>query len=202
MPGVPVTWVVDPAVLGPGGADHVAGTLPAHLLDHPPPLPDDTARRRHRPDEVSAAAVTAEAEATVTTLQRQLAARLAGAATRHPLWALPYADPDLAATLVSPSDPLVREAVDRAGDLTTRLGGVPVTTGVAWPVDGALPSERESGLRTAYGTDLRGALVSSSTLPSSDGLSATSPHLSPGGLPARGVGRHPEQPHHPHPHRP
>jgi len=76
----------------------------------------------------------------------------------------------------------VTTAIQEGADLSGRLGAAHVTTGMAWPVDGALAPDRESALRTAYGSGLTGALVSSSTLPGTTGLSATAPHRSPTGL--------------------
>ncbi|MEO9151307.1 MAG: DUF6049 family protein [Lapillicoccus sp.] len=146
---VPVTWAIDPAVLGR--------------------------------DRRSAAQVAADP---VTPVIAPLVTALLGAAARHPIWALPYADPDVAATVAaSPSDPTVADEISRSGALATRLGSATVTTGVAWPVDGGLDAAREKGLETAYGPALRGALVSSSALPVTDGFSTTATARSAAGLP-------------------
>ena len=151
-PDVPVTWAVDPAVLGRPAA---TGTSPTTA----------------GPDPVSA-------------LLGPLRARLAAASTRHTLWALPYADADLAATVqASPQNATVKTLVDRSSELGAALG-VPVQTGVAWPADGGLPPEREKGLASAYGAgQLRAALVSSSALPTASGFTGTADRRSPSGLP-------------------
>ncbi len=84
---------------------------------------------------------------------------LADASRSHQLLALPYADPDLAAIGAQTGSPIVTDQVARA----TRLGvslSVPAGTGVAWPVDGALPPGRETMLRAAYGDQLRAVLTS------------------------------------------
>ncbi|GAA5017725.1 hypothetical protein GCM10023258_04160 [Terrabacter aeriphilus] len=64
------------------------------------------------------------------------------------VWALPYADADVAATVgTDPANVLVRDLVTRATTLTGRLGE-PARADVVWPVDGLLPAGRELGIRT------------------------------------------------------
>lgn len=203
VPGASVTWAVDPAVIGaisggtpgastgPGGSTPSTATPSTSASSTPAPsTPASSAPLPKTPPTSSPAPTTTDPSPAgpdlgpdpVEVAQEQLATRLAQGATRHPVWSLPYADPDLAATLVSPSDPLVTTAIQRGAALSGRLGGVKVTNGMAWPVDGALPTDREKALRTAYGSGLTGALVSSSTLPGTTGFSATAPHRSPTGL--------------------
>jgi len=146
---VPVTWAIDPAILGR--------------------------------DQRTAAQVNADP---VTPLVAPLRQRIAEASSRHTLWALPYGDPDLAATLAtSPGDPTVEALIRRGAALGTALG-VPVGSGVVWPDDGGLQKPREQGLLTAFGKGgLSAALVSSSSLPTDTGYTGTADRRSPSGLP-------------------
>ncbi|NUO36005.1 MAG: hypothetical protein HOQ27_13220, partial [Dermatophilaceae bacterium] len=77
-----------------------------------------------------------------------LRSQLAG----HDLWALPYADADIAATVgTAPANALVRDLVTRAAGLGQRLEQ-PVRSDIVWPVDGLLPAGREQGIRTLLST--------------------------------------------------
>ncbi|MEO8829130.1 DUF6049 family protein [Lapillicoccus sp.] len=146
---VPVTWAVDPAVLGTSrGATSLAADDPLVPVVSP------------------------------------VVTRLSTGVARHSIWALPYADTDLAATIrSSPNDPTVHAQVAASTALGSALG-VPVTTGVAWPTDGSLAAGREDGLRAAYqGVGLDSDVVSSSALPVSNGYAGQAPRRSPGGLP-------------------
>lgn len=80
---------------------------------------------------------------------------LAGALRDRSVWALPYADADLAATLdLDPGNPLVRDLVDRSSLVSEALGH-PVRSDIVWPVDGLMPAGRETGLATLMsGTDI------------------------------------------------
>jgi len=146
---VPVTWAIDPAVLGR--------------------------------DQRTAAQVSADP---VTPLVAPLAKRIAEASSRHTVWALPYGDPDLAATVTSsPADPTVEALIRRGAALGPALG-VPVGSGVAWLDDGGLQKPREDGLLTAFGRSaLSAALVSSSSLPAEPGFTGTADRRSPSGMP-------------------
>jgi hypothetical protein len=146
---VPVTWAIDPAILG---------------------------RDQRTPAQVSADPV--------TPLLAPLTRRMADASSRHTIWALPYGDVDLAATVASsPADPTVRDLIRRSAALGTALG-VPVDTGVAWLDDGGLQTPREQGLTTAFGAGaLSAAMVSSSSLPAERGYTGTAERKSPSGLP-------------------
>ena len=146
---VPVTWAIDPAVLGR--------------------------------DQRTAAQVSADP---VTPLVAPLAKRIAEASSRHTVWALPYGDPDLAATVTSsPADPTVEALIRRGAALGPALG-VPVGSGVAWLDDGGLQKPREDGLLTAFGRSaLSAALVSSSSLPAEPGFTGTADRRSPSGVP-------------------
>lgn len=147
---VPVTWALDPAVLGR--------------------------------DERSGAQVAADP---VTPVIAPLLTTLAAAGPEHPIWALPYADPDIAATLaLNPADSTVTDEIARSAAVSGRLGpSATVTTGVAWPVDGGLDASRVSGLQTAYGSSLSGALVSGSALPQTGGRTPSATATTASGLP-------------------
>ena len=217
VPGVPVTWAVDPATVGDATGATGAGTSPtstgtpsgtptgstpsggstpsAGSTGTPSPTTSDSSTGSSTDSSTgsstgsrspggTAGAEAAAAAVRIERAQDALAARLVRGAGGHPLWALPPADPDLAA-YAGTGDPTLTAQVRDSGALATRLQ-VPassVTTGLAWPVDGALAPATEQALRTTYGSALQGALVSSSTLPSSSGYTPTSPHQSPGGLP-------------------
>ncbi|MEO5744457.1 MAG: DUF6049 family protein, partial [Terracoccus sp.] len=77
-----------------------------------------------------------------------VSAGLVAALAERTLWALPYADADLAATVdIAPTNPLVRDLVDRSS-LVADAVGHPVRSDIIWPVDGLLPAGRESHLTT------------------------------------------------------
>jgi hypothetical protein len=149
---VPVTWAVDPTVLGPSLS---AGASGGSAADDP-----------------------------LTPLITALVTRLATGVGAHPLWALPVADPDLAATTVTaPNDPTVAGLVKNSTSLGTALG-VPVTTGVAWPTDGSFEANREPGLRAAFqSTGLTALVGSSSALPVVSGYSGQAPRRTASGIP-------------------
>jgi hypothetical protein len=63
------------------------------------------------------------------------------------VWALPYADADIAATVgADPANSLVRDLVSRASTLAARLDQ-PARSDIVWPVDGLMPAGREAGIR-------------------------------------------------------
>ncbi|GAA6525630.1 DUF6049 family protein [Intrasporangium sp. DVR] len=78
----------------------------------------------------------------------RLAAKLRG----RSLFALPYADADVAATGdIDPGNSVVRALVARAATVGDRIGE-PVRGDIAWPVDGLLPSNRVQALQSLYAT--------------------------------------------------
>jgi hypothetical protein len=82
----------------------------------------------------------------------QLGETLGGQLRGRDVWALPYADADIAATVgTAPANSLVRDLVTRAAGLAQRLGQ-PVRSDIVWPVDGLLPAGREQGVRTLLST--------------------------------------------------
>ena len=155
---VPVTWAVDPALVGgSAGSSSSSGTSGSGGSAATDPL---------------------------TPVIAPLLTRLATGVASHPLWALPVADPDLAATTATaPNDPTVARLVRESTGLGTALG-VPVTTGVAWPTDGSFQADREPGLRAAFqSTGLTAVVGSSSALPVVSGYSGQAPRRTASGIP-------------------
>jgi len=137
------TLGVDPSVL-------VAG--PGELAD--PPTPTDT------PATPDTATPTSPADMPTPTAgstgsaaaDRTRVDRLAEALRGRSLFALPYADADVAATGdVDPGNSVVRDLVARAATVGDRIGE-PVRGDIAWPVDGLLPAGRESAIQSLYST--------------------------------------------------
>jgi hypothetical protein len=132
---------------------------------------------------VSATTGASDARSSLNSLVAPLVNRLSAGAGRHTLWALPDADPDLAATVVPrPGDPTVAREVAASAGLGATLG-VPVTTGIAWPTDGSFAADREAGLRQAYaGIGLQAVVGSSSALPVTSGYSGQASRRTASGL--------------------
>ena len=154
---VPVTWAVDPTLLGPSSVPSASGGAGGSGTAASDPL---------------------------TPVVTPLITRLTTGVAAHPLWALPVADPDLAATVVTaPADPTVARLVRDSASLGAALG-VPVTTGVAWPTDGSFAADREPGLRAAFqSTGLNAVVGSSSALPVVAGFSGQAPRRTASGIP-------------------
>jgi len=163
-----VTWAIDPALLGP--------PRPATTTDSSAAGPTPTP---------SAAPARGGATSTdpVTEATTALANRLREAAPRHTLWALPYADPDLAALLpLASGQSALAALLDHPSGLAAAVG--PARTGIAWPVDGALSTSREQRLRAAYSSSgLAGAVISASTRTMRSGYTDDAGRKSVGGLP-------------------
>ena len=160
-----VTWAIDPALLGP---PREPATVAASATPDPstPATPGGDAIT----DPVN--------EATTA-----LANRLRVAAPRHTLWSFPYADPDLAALLPLASGIRALEAlISRPSALDAAVGTT--RTGIAWPVDGTLTTDRENKLRLAYASSgLDAAVLSASTLTTRSGYTDDASRKSTGGLP-------------------
>jgi hypothetical protein len=151
---VPVTWAVDPGVLAAdSAATGMRGTGGTG------------------------------ADGSLVPIVAPLVTRLATGAGRHTLWALPQADPDLAATVAAnPNDPTVAAEVAASANLGRELG-VEATTGIAWPVDGSFEASRETGLRQAYqSVGLQAIVGSSSALPATSGFTGQAPRRTSAGL--------------------
>lgn len=155
--GRPVNLAVDPSVLGPeattdpgtgpatptpSGTGTSTGTpTPGSSGTSPgatPPAPTTTTPTGEANDDPSSTA------SVIERLGDDVAAQLSD----RSVWALPYADADLAATVgTDPANSLVRDLVSRAATLTARLGQ-PARADIVWPVDGLLPAGREQGIKT------------------------------------------------------
>jgi hypothetical protein len=164
---VGVTWAIDPAVLGPPlpfakDASSVPGPVPSATQ----PQPGGEAN-----------------PAPVNTATTALASRLRAAAPRHTLWSLPYADPDLAALLpLAPGNRTLRALINRPNELDSAVG--PTRTGIAWPVDGTLTTQREQQLRQAFSSPgLIAAVTSASNRTTRSAYSPDASRKTSGGLP-------------------
>lgn len=197
----PVTLAVDPSVFGPEAAG--PGT-PAHSGSGNPQSPAPTSTgpdaaepgRRTGP---SSGATTGtptgttsgttsgtptgadDGSAGVAALSTGLVNALAG----RTLWALPYADADLAATVdIAPTNPLVRDLVDRASVVATAVGHS-VRSDIIWPVDGQLPAGREGHLSTLLaGTSVKkaaGVVVNQQSITGASPYTPTARRVASGG---------------------
>jgi hypothetical protein len=122
-----------------------------------------------------------QAAATIGRLGDELETQLRG----RSVWALPYADADVAATVaVDPSNSLVRDLVTRASTLATRLGQ-PARTDIVWPVDGLMPAGREQGIQTLLsGTSVKkaaGIVVNAAAVSRTTGYTQTARRVTAAG---------------------
>src|SRR5664280_546718 len=165
----PVTWAIDPAILGPSQSapvvDNSATPSPTSSASQPP-----TQGSTATPD--PATAVTSA-----------LAARLRAAAPRHTLWSLPYADPDLAALLpVTSGNRVINALISHPSTLDVAVG--PARADIAWPVTGTLTPSTQARLRSAFASPgLTAAVTSASTLSSRSGPTPDASSKSTSGLP-------------------
>jgi Family of unknown function (DUF6049) len=167
-----VTWAIDPAILGPQETPlAVSGSAT------PSPSPSPTPTTSQPP---SGSAATPDP---VTAQTTALAARLRAAAPGHTLWALPYADPDLAALLALPSgNDLLNKAISHPSTLDVAVG--PARSDIAWPVTGTLTPTSQTQLRRAFASPgLAGAVTSASTLSSKNGDTSDASRRASSGLP-------------------
>jgi Family of unknown function (DUF6049) len=167
--GTNATWAIDPAILGPRPIPDVAS---------PSPTPTPTSNPPTAPPPVETVTPDPVTEATTA-----LASRLRAAVPRHTLWSLPYADPDLAAVLPLTSGPRALSAVINApSTLSATVGRT--RADIAWPVEGTVTPQSETGLRQAFGTPgIAAAVTSASTLTSRNGSTGNATRKSSGGLP-------------------
>jgi Family of unknown function (DUF6049) len=163
-----VTWAIDPAILGPRQTSP-AGSPPAE----PAPSPSDSE------PPTPGAGTTADPVTAATTA---LAERLKAASSRHTLWSLPYADPDLSAVLpIASGNPVLAALISHPSTLDGTVG--PARTDIAWPVDGKLAPRSEARLRRAFKAQgLAAAVTPASTLPKKN-RSAGASRRSSTGLP-------------------
>lgn len=145
-----VTWAIDPAILGPRprapGADGSAAPSPSPSASQPTPSGTTVS-----PDPVTG---------TISALTR----RLKAAAPRHTLWSLPYADPDLASMLATPSGArLLSTLISHPSTVNAKVG--PARSDVAWPISGTLTPQTQTQLRSLYSAPgLAAAVTSTSSL--------------------------------------
>jgi hypothetical protein len=164
----PVTWAIDPAVLGPPEAPTAdTSTAPSPT---PSPSPTATAGGTTTPDPV-----TAETTA--------LATRLRAAAPRHKLWSLPYADPDLTALLpLAGGNGALKALITHTSTLDATVGSA--RTDIAWPVSWTLTTQREQQLKQDFASSgLSAVVTSASTLTSHSGYTDNASRRSSAGLP-------------------
>lgn len=125
----------------PGGTPATGRTDSAPAPSTPPSTPPSASTR-------PPTAAPPTADDVTSPLVDRLVSNLRG----RNLWALPYADADVAATAdVDPDNPVVRDLVARSTSLGERLGE-PVRGDIAWPADGLLPNGREQDLRSLFVT--------------------------------------------------
>ncbi len=101
------------------------------------------------------------------------------------VWALPYADADIAATVgIDPANALVRDLVSRATTLAARLDE-PARADIVWPVDGLMPPGREQGIRTLLsGTAVKkaaGIVISAAAVTRPTAYTPTARRVTPSG---------------------
>ncbi|MGO4604168.1 DUF6049 family protein [Terrabacter sp. 2YAF2] len=161
--GAHVDLAVDPSVLGPdlaAGSSSGAGSAPGGATPTPSGTASGTPATPSTPDTgttpttptaptptptpTTQGTPPSQATATIARLGDELVTQLQG----RSVWALPYTDADVAATVaVDPSNSLVRDLVTRASTLATRLGQA-ARADIVWPVDGLMPAGREQGIQT------------------------------------------------------
>lgn len=169
--GSVVTLAVDPSLFGPESISGPTGAAPAPSTTSLPataaaapatsaaapsatPVPSTTPSG----SETSAPGTSTPSPATPSTSTPEpgggIGALVDGLVTQlrgRDVWALPYADADIAATVdVAPTNPLVRDLIDRAG-LVGPMLGTAARTDAFWPVDGRLSAARDRGLKSLVG---------------------------------------------------
>jgi hypothetical protein len=127
----------------PTGTSGATGT-PAPGSPTSTPAPGGTTPTPSPTTSAPPGATPSEATLAIARLGDAVVAQLSG----RSVWALPYADADIAATVgIDPANSLVRDLVSRASTLTARLGQ-PARADIVWPVDGLMPAGREQGIKT------------------------------------------------------
>ena len=145
----------------PTGTSGATGT-PAPGSPTSTPAPGGTTPTPSPTTSAPPGATPSEATLAIARLGDAVIAQLSG----RSVWALPYADADIAATVgIDPANPLVRDLVSRASTLTARLGQ-PARADIVWPVDGLMPAGREQGIKT---------LLSGTTVKKAAGIVVSAP---------------------------
>ncbi len=201
-----VTLAVDPAVFGPepiaaptpvpsGAGNPPTPTPPSTTANTPSTTRTDAAEPPGPPDPSSSATPPETPTDTPTDTPTgaddeepgvaALSTGLVSALTDRTLWALPYADADLAATVdIAPTNPLVRDLIDRAS-LVADAVGHPVRSDIIWPVDGLLPAGREGHLTTLLaGTSVKkaaGVVVNQEAISGASPYTPTARRVATGG---------------------
>ncbi len=195
--GSPVTLAVDPAVFGP---EAIGPPTPAPSGSGNPQTstprgttPDTTSTDAAGPPQPAGPSSGANTDAPTGTPTgadaapgvAAVSAGLVAALAERTLWALPYADADLAATVdIAPTNPLVRDLVDRSS-LVADAVGHPVRSDIIWPVDGLLPAGRESHLTTLLaGTSVKkaaGVVVNEEAISGESSYTPTARRVATGG---------------------
>lgn len=197
--GHAVTWMVDPAVLGgPQTAGYRARQDASSSPTTTPTLPTPTgtttpgaaASPAATPNPATSpgtGAATASPPAPAPTnaapdpnlteiqgLTDALAERLKNRGSQHPVWALPTADPDVAALATHrPSTALATQLFATDPSPLDSALGTSVDRGVTWPADGWWSAERAEDLRAASGGyPSHDTLVSTDSLAPANGLTA------------------------------
>ncbi|OFE14303.1 hypothetical protein BA895_11440 [Humibacillus sp. DSM 29435] len=193
--GGAVTLAVDPAVFGP---EPIGQPTPATSGSGTPGTPSTTSTTSTDaatpPDPSSSATsgtTTGDTTGTPAGADDEepgvaaLSAGLVDALAERTLWALPYADADLAATVdIAPTNPLVRDLVDRSS-LVADAVGHPVRSDILWPADGRLPAGREGHLATLLaGTNVKkaaGVVVNQEAISGASSYTPTARRVATGG---------------------
>ena len=164
-----VTWAIDPAILGPSQTPRAVDTSAT---------PSPTSSASQQPTSGSTATPDP-----VTGVTAALALRLKAAASRHTLWSLPYADPDLAALLpVTSGSRVLAALISHPSTLDVAVG--PARSDIAWPVGGTLTPQTQTRLRGAFASPgLTASVTSASSLSTSDGSASEASRKSSSGLP-------------------
>jgi hypothetical protein len=158
--GSPVTLAVDPSVFGPvatpsgsapgsgstGSPTSPTSSSPGSTTTSSPTRPATQPTSPATPGPTPSDGESATPTDTAVEIQRLgdgLAAQLRG----RSIWALPYADADIAATVnADPANTLVRDLVSRSSTVGARIGQK-ARGDIIWPVDGLMPDRREQGIK-------------------------------------------------------
>lgn len=164
----PVTWAVDPSIVGAG----TAGSTPASGTAGATPSPTATATAGSGDDPVLVA-------------QRELAQVIRAGAATHPVWELPTGDPDLAAlTRLGVAGGDLASVVGASSTLASVLGGSSAPARIAWPVGTPPSATALDSIRQAYGGAGPAAVITPSTSVDADpDITGRSVRRTPGGQP-------------------
>lgn len=146
--GTAATLAIDPSLFSPPGPDEgqptPSGTATGTQPSAAPSATASTSSQAPSTTSPSTDQPGPAPDSAIAPLVRTLRGELRG----RSLWALPYADADLAAAAdVDPANGLIRSLVNRADELASALDTSTRPT-VVWPVDGVFSAAREKALRT------------------------------------------------------